>query len=72
MSLILYIKSNADIVIMPPPPQEQTSSVQSPSSWVSSAVLMGSSGVDREVLKRAAIGLTLAAAILALLVEKLF
>lgn len=45
--------------------------VQSPASLPSSVLLNSSYSVDREVLKKLGIGLALAAAILAFIIEKL-
>lgn len=60
--------------MFPPPPQEQMANgIQVPVSVPSSSVLLfGSYSLDREVLKKLGIGIALAAAILAFIVEKLY
>lgn len=46
--------------------------VQGPSSVSSSVLLIGSYSVDRELLKRLGVGLALAAALLAFIVERIY
>lgn len=69
-----WSQSNAVVFLYFSPPQEQmVNGVQSPASMPSSSVLLiGSYSLDREILKKLGIGLTLAAAILAFIVEKLY
>ncbi|GLD56522.1 threonylcarbamoyladenosine tRNA methylthiotransferase isoform X1 [Lates japonicus] len=58
---------------MPPTQEQIANGIQGPASMPSSSILsMGSYSLDKEVLKKLGIGLTLAAAVLAFIVEKLF
>lgn len=72
LSLDLILKSFFLISLCFSPQEQIANGIQGHTSLPSSSVLIGSYSLDREVVKKLGIGLALAAAVLALIVEKLF